>query len=221
MVILFKYTSRSRPELFFRGLGSIVNNLTDKDNYWIVCTFDLDDSTMFNSDVIRRLNTYKNVAYYFGNGGTKTQVINRDLDKLPKFDVLVNFSDDQQFLEYGFDDIIRNDFKSAGSTDWFIHYPDSHAKERLATLSIMGYDYFRRTNTIYHPKFISVYSDNWAMIEAQKLDRYKFINKIIFDHFHPAWSMAEMDDQYRKTENPINYEKDRLTFEELKKECGY
>jgi len=126
-------------------------------------------------------------------------------------------SDDMQFLLPGFDNIIRADMEALGGTDWFLHYPDSHAKERLATLSIIGIDYFKRTGHIYHPKFGSVYCDNWAMEEAKYLGRYQFFNKSIFDHFHPCWGMAPMDDQYRKTEAPEGYEKDRQVFYELMK----
>lgn len=221
-IILFKYTSRSRPQNFFRGLDSIVNNLANTEDYHVQCTFDLSDVTMYNPAVIARLNTYKNLSYYFGESSNKIDAINKNLDKLPTFHILVNMSDDQQFLVQGFDDIIRGDMEAAcNDYDMFLHYPDSHAGERLPTMSIMGVAYFKRSGYIYRPEFISVYCDNFAMDEAKALKRHCFINKTIFDHFHPAWGMAPMDDQYKKTEDPVNYEADRQTYYRLKKEYNF
>lgn len=217
-IILFKYTSRSRPDLFFRGLDSIVNNLSDKENYHILCSFDLDDTTMCNVEVTKRLNTYDNLTYYFGTSDSKIQAINRDLFNFKgDWDILVNFSDDQVFLVPGFDEEIRNDIVAAGGFDWFLHYPDSHAKAALPTMSIMGREYYHRNNFIYHPRFQNVYCDNYAMDEAKKLGRYKFVNKSIFDHLHPAWGLAPMDDQYRKTEDKEGYARDKEVYQELKK----
>ncbi len=215
-IILFKYTSRSRRDFFFRGLDSIVNNLSDKENYWVQCTFDLSDSAMCDDEVITRLNTYKNLSYYFGVSENKIDAINKNLDKLPPFHILVNFSDDQMFLIPGFDDIIREDFKEAGGFDWFIHYPDSHVKERLATMSIMGVDYFKRDGYIYHPKFRNVYSDNYAQDLAIHRGRYKFVNKPIQDHYHPAWGTGPKDDQYALSENPEAYAYDHAIYLGLK-----
>lgn len=44
--IAFKFTTRSRPDLFHRGMQSIINNVTDKENYSILVTCDADDITM-------------------------------------------------------------------------------------------------------------------------------------------------------------------------------
>ncbi len=218
-IILFKYTSRSRPDKFFTGLDSIVNNLANKEDYYVQCTFDLSDDTMCDPEVVTRLNTYKNLSYYFGESKNKIDAINKNLDKLPYFHILVNMSDDQQFLVNGFDNIIRNDMKeSCSDLDMFLHYPDSHAGSRLPTMSIMGVTYFKRSGVIYRPEFSNVYCDNFAFDEAKYLNKYKFINKTIFDHFHPAWGMAEMDEQYKKTEAPEGYELDRQTYLKLKKE---
>ena len=215
-VIFFKYASKSRPENFFRGLDSIVNNLANDHDYHVQCTFDVDDNKYNNSEFVDRLKKYKNVSYYFGISYNKINAINRDLPFAPPFQILVNFSDDQMFLVPGFDDIIRADFNACGGFDWFIHYPDSHAQERLATMSVMGVDYFKRTGWIYHPEFKNVYCDNYAQDEARFLGRYKFFNKTIFDHYHPAWGMAPTDDQYKISENPEAYEIDRATYYKLK-----
>lgn len=212
--ILFKITSRSRPERFFEALDSIVDNLSNKKDYFILCTFDADDNTMCNKEVHDKLSQYQNIKAYYGISYSKVDAINRDLAFAPEFDILVNVSDDQKFLVHGFDDIIRNDMPE--DLDWFVHYPDSHTKDKIPTMSIMGVNYFKRTNRIYHPDFKNVYCDNYAMQEAKVLNRYVFINKSIFEHYHPMWRLADWDEQYRKTES--TYAEDRQTYLDLIKQ---
>ena len=217
--IYFKYASKGRIEFFFRGLDSIVNNLSNKEDYFVQCTFDVDDKEYQNPEFIERLKQYKNVSYYFGISYGKVSAINRDLPFAPPFDILVNMSNDMVFLVPGFDDIIRADMAaSCNDLDIFLHYPDSHAGERLPTLSIMGSKYFQRTGWIYHPDFKSVYADNYEMDRAKNLGKYVFLNKTIFDHYHVAWGMAPMDEQYKESEAPEQYELDRQTYYKLKAE---
>jgi hypothetical protein len=214
-VILFKYTSRSRRDKFFRGLDSIVNNLSNKEDYHILCSFDVDDNDYANLGFIEQLMAYKNVSYYFGISSSKIYAINRDLPLAPPFDILVNFSDDQVFLMQGFDDVIRNDMGE--DFDQFLHYPDTHTKDLIPTMSIMGVDYFKRTGKIYHESYLSVYADNHEMDVAKKLKKYRFIDKPIYDHLHVCWGLAEMDEGYKRTEDKKIYAQDYATYINHKK----
>jgi hypothetical protein len=216
--LLFKYTSRSRPDLFFRGLLSILNHINDKENYHILCSFDEDDATMNNKSVTDRLDQIQNLSYFFGTSTSKINAINRDFEMFPVFDILINFSDDQVFITQGFDDMIRADMSlAADDLDMFLHYPDQNVGDRLPTMSIMGEEYFRRFGYIYHPDYNSVYADNEAMDVAKILGKYKFISSVIFDHLHPVFGGAAWDEQYRKTEDAVNYKKDREVYYARKK----
>lgn len=220
--LLFKYTSRSRKDNFFRGLDSIVSNLSNKDDYFILCSFDTDDFEMANKLVVERLSAYKNTSAYYGISHSKINAINRDISLAPEYDILINMSDDMLFTNYGFDDIIRNDMLYAcDDLDMFLHYPDRNVKHLLPTMSIMGKTYYQRTNYIYHEAFNNVYADNFAMDQAKKLGKYKFIDKEIFDHYHPAFGKAPQDAQYLKTEAPEGYARDKETYLRLKLEFGY
>jgi len=213
MIILFKYASRSRPEKFFKGLDSIYNNLSDKENFHVLCSFDTDDISMYNQDVIDSLSSYHNLTYYFGHSKTKIEAINADLDKAPIFDILVNFSDDQVFTVYGFDDIIRKDMKeNFPDTDGVLHYHDDNNGSRLMTMSIMGKKYFDRFGYIYHPDYSSVYCDNEAMEVAQKLNKYKFIDTIIYNHLHWRYGLSEFDNLYKINDTAPVYQKDRIVY---------
>jgi len=192
MKILFNYTTRSRPELFERGLKSITDNCTS-DKYKILVTVDENDATMFKYWNDPRITTI------IGESKNKVDAINRDINEFVyDWDVLVNFSDDMIFTQKGFDNIIRQSFDN---TDQCIHFPDGSTGDRLISMSILGREYYNRFNYIYHPDYYSVYCDNETMDVAKILKCYKFINENIFVHLHPANGNAFNDEQYRYTES--------------------
>ena len=101
-MILFNYTTRSRPANFFRGLRSIENNCTTP--YKVLVSIDEDDYTMNNEDVKRMLLNFKNIVLCIGTSKNKIDAINRDMDLVEQWwDVLVNVSDDQVFIKKDFD----------------------------------------------------------------------------------------------------------------------
>ena len=122
--ILFKYASRSRNEKFFDGLDNILNNLNDLNNFCILCSLDADDETMNNQQSIKRITEYvkkypANIVVKFGKSKNKIDAINRDVNDFKErfnFDILVNFSDDMQFIVQSFDKTIREKF--------YIAYPN-------------------------------------------------------------------------------------------------
>lgn len=208
MKILFKYTTRSRRSKFLRGIDSIINNLADKENYHIYTTFDVDD------DKMRPLPEIKgNHTYIAGTSKSKVDAINRDMDFINSqydWDLLVNMSDDVVFIEKGFDNIIRNqfisyDYDGEGETstrnlDQVIHFPDGNRSD-LLTVSIIGREYYNRDNYIYNPEYKSLYCDNEAMEVAKIRGCYKYVDKVIFNHLHPAYSKGVFDAQYQHTES--------------------
>ena len=208
MRLLFKYTTRSRRSSFLRGIDSIINNLADKENYHIYTTFDVDD------DKMRPLPEIKgNHTYIAGTSKSKVDAINRDMDFINsqyEWDVLVNMSDDVVFTEKGFDNIIRNQFISydydgegeisTRNLDKVIHFPDGNRSD-LLTVSIIGREYYNRDNYIYNPEYKSLYCDNEAMEVAKMRGCYKYVDKVIFNHLHPAYSKGVFDAQYQHTES--------------------
>ena len=217
MRLVYNFASRSRPDKFFKVLDNIIS-LAKHDDYEIVCTCDLDDESMFNQTVIDKVNGYDKVRILFGTSKNKIDAINKNLGLLGEWDILFNVSDDQLFLMEEFDlEVIKDMQQNFTDTDFFLHYPDSHAKDKLPTMSIIGKKYFDRTGVVYNPLFKNVWCDNFAMDEAIFLGKYKFIDKKIFDHYHPVWGMAEWDEQYRRSENIASYAEDNAVYLELKK----
>lgn len=194
MKILFKYATRSRPTTFKRGIESIINNVSNN-NYLILVTVDVDDTTAIDS--VRPYYTHPNILIVWGKSESKIHAINRDIELIKEWDILINMSDDMVFTEKGFDYKIRQQFESL---DLCLHLPDGNRND-LITMSILGREYYNRFNYIYHPAYKSLYCDNEQMEVSMLLNKYKFVDEKLFLHLHPAYRKAQMDEQYIRTES--------------------
>lgn len=218
MIILFKFASRSRPEKFFKVLDSIVNNLSNKEDYYILCSFDGDDKTYYNAEFIEKVMAYKRIEYHFSISKGKCDAVNRDIGLAPKWDILVNVSDDMPFIKKGFDDDIRKEYED--NFTGLLHTPDGLQNERLCTLSIMDKKYYEIDNFIYHPKFASVYCDNLQTDLAKKRGMYRFVNSQIVRHEHYRAGYGVADELMERNDSNEMYKIDRETYNELIKEYG-
>jgi len=209
--IVFKYTTRSRPVNFDRGMQSILSNLEDKENYFILVSCDENDVTMLNHHLKYADNP--KIKFSYGHSKNKIDAINRDLHFLPEdWGVIVNMSDDMVFTKYGFDNIIRNDF--AGDSDLCLHYPDGYRKD-IITMSVLGKKYFQRFYYIYHPSYISLFCDDEQTSVAKILGKYKYFENQIFIHKHPMNDNSVLfDQQYQHTESYFSI--DHETFRHRK-----
>lgn len=220
MRILIKYTSRSRPLRFFEGLKNITDMVNDKHNYAILCSLDEDDTTMNTLGVQEEISRFPNTGFVYGTSKSKIDAINRDIEKVNDWDILVCMSDDMRFQARGFDQLIREGFQhNCPDLDGFLHYPDSTAKGMLCTMSILGRKYYERDGYIYHPSYLSLWADNEAMEVAKMRGKYWFLGIPLFDHYHPAYKMAEWDDQYRAQQSLWNV--DEANYNERKKHNFY
>lgn len=226
MKILFKYASRSRPKQFIRGLESIINNVLS-DSYHILVTADLDDDSMDSSEVLGWVEeniSRDKITFDWGVSESKVHAINRGMEEVPEdfkdWDVLVCMSDDMVFIEMGFDEDIRDSFIERKYSerhydeytllDQFLHFPDGNRND-LCTMSIIGRGYYDKDGYIYNPEYKSLFCDDEAQQVAKQRGCYKYIDKQIFEHKHPAYGKAVFDEQYQKTE-AIGNSVDRETF---------
>ena len=216
-IILFKYASRSRPDLFYRGLVSIFNNVATS-NFVVLVTLDENDPSIESYRSLVSEFPESQLKVIYGTSKNKIDAINRDLlDFSENWDILINMSDDMVFIEYGFDNIIRKGFEdNFPNGDGFLHFHDN-CQNRLATMSIMDKLYFNRFGYIYHPDYVSVYCDNEAQEVSQILGKYKYMGDSIriLDHLHPLHNPTiQMDAQYVHTES--FYDQDRSTYNRRK-----
>jgi len=218
--ILFKYASRSRTQKFFEGLDNILANLGDLNNFCILVSLDSDDETMNNPNTIQRLTEYvkkypNKIVIKFGLSKSKIDAINRDVNEFKErfdFDILVNFSDDMQFIKHSFDEVIRQKFSfSFPDLDGNIYFDDGFTADRLSTMSIIGRKYYDKYNYIYHPSYYSLWCDNEYTLVAQKQNKILYFDDKIFRHNHPANIGGFIDTLLMKTESYS--EIDRQNFE--------
>jgi hypothetical protein len=221
--ILFKYTTRSRRSNFLRGIDSIIDNLSDKENCHIYTTFDVDD------DKMRPLPEIKgNHTYIAGTSKSKIDAINRDMDFINSqydWQIIINMSDDMVFIQKGFDDIIRKEFTDGSITnlDQYIHFNDGNQKANVSTMHIVGRDYYNRDNYIYNPEYKSLWCDVENDMVAKLRGCYKYVgdNIRLFSHLHPAFNLAPNDEQYMKTEHRDMWIADEQTFNKRKQNNFY
>jgi hypothetical protein len=204
--IIFKYTSRSRRENFIRGYNSITDNIYDKNNYHILISIDDDDESMKNLDL------NGNHTIINGHSKSKIDAINRDVNNFQyDWDIIVNMSDDMIFQEKNFDNIIRNKFQE--TLDRSIFFSDGNRSD-IITMSILGRDYYKRDNYIYHPSYKSFFCDNEATEVAALRGCLLRCSERIFSHLHWAYGKAEKDSQYTKAMALFN--EDKMCFRRRK-----
>lgn len=205
MRILFKYTSRSRPKEFLRGLYSIIDNVVS-DDYDVLVSLDLDDP---------KLDQYGNCSAVIGTSTGKIDAINRDLNEYQgDWELIVNMSDDMIFTVKGFDNIIRDLFaKHFPNGDGFLHLNDGHQGDNVSTMSIMDRKYYNRDRYIYHPEYKSLWCDAEATEVAWMRGRYAYEPIVLFDHLHPAWGLAPNDPQYIASESREMWDHDKAVIE--------
>jgi hypothetical protein len=220
--ILYKLATRSRPERFAETLNSITTN-SNGSNYLILVSIDEDDESMQKYIEDKELGLgypHPNVVVVNGTSRNKIDAINRDVDKVIsdwniKWDVLVNISDDMLITSNQFDVVVRSAFSE--TTDLFLHLPDGHQNEIVPTMSIMGFDYYKRFDYIYHPSYESVWCDCEAMDVAKILNKHVYINVKVFTHNHPAFVGRHLwDAQYERTESQSAHNKDCINYNERK-----
>lgn len=213
--IVFKFASRSRPVKFFNTLDNIIS-MAKNDDFVILCSLDLDDLTMNNPDVRSRIATYKQVLAFYGKSISKIHAINRNLEEVAHFDwkVLVNVSDDVEFIVPGFDVRILSDMELYfPSTDGVLHYNDGTLNgHRFMTVSIIGKLWFERTKRIYHPEYISVYCDEEETRRANDMRKLKYFPNVLFKHNHWLFNPKTKDAQNEITDHPTVHEQDRRTY---------
>lgn len=211
MRICYKFASRERPGKFFKCLDNI-SSLAKHDDYFILASLDLDDKSMANPEVRDRIKQYPKVVAYYGTSQSKIHAINRDMEFSGDWDILCNHSDDMVFIKEGYDLDILDAFNGF---DGLVHFPDQKVGAKLITYAMMSRGYYDLDGHIYYPRFKSVYADNYQQWLAQKRKQYKYVPLRILDHEHSIWGYGPPDELLKRTEDPVNYERDRKIFIEL------
>lgn len=197
MKLLLKYATRNRPQKFLAAMANIES--TVQGDYRVIVSIDSDDSEMIKLCSER---SFANTQVYINdNFGGKIGAINANVP-LSGWDWLVNMSDDMQFIVKGWDSIMVEKIRSVwgSSLDFFANFNDGFQGPKLATMSIMGREYYERFFYIYAPCYRSLSCDAEAMYVAMALKRYHYFPDQLYKHMHPANIKGKSDELYALNE---------------------
>lgn len=204
--ILYKFPTRERPHKAKQRIEEIRANSVSP-NYTIMMSIDNDDEVTLSN-----IELFNGCFLDIDSSSNKIHAINRNMDKAPKWDIVVVMSDDMQCQIKGFDDIIRKGFKDGlDQALWFF----DGWQHNICTLVVMGRTRYEKFNYLYHPDYISLWCDN----EWTDVNKPTRIDMILFLHLHPAWKQGEtMDALYQR--NEAYFQHDQKTYER-RKEAGF
>jgi hypothetical protein len=204
MQILIKFPTRSRPEKFLQVLNTYVDLLEEPENTKFLITCDDDDLTMNNPELLGKLEKFiqnNNLQIKFGKNRNKIEAVNSDVDSC-EFDILLLASDDMIPQQFGYDTIIRQNFKKFfPDTDGVLWFNDGYQEDRLNTLCILGKKYYDRFGYIYHKSYVSLWCDTEFTEVSKMLNKVKYIPHTIIKHEHPVWLGQEWDDLQKKNDS--------------------
>ena len=207
MKLLVKFPTRNRKNKFFKVLRQYQNLCEDLDNTYFLITLDNDDESMNSSDVEDIFNTFKNVKVIYGTSNSKIHAVNRDIELVNDWDIVLLASDDMTPKVKGYDNIIRNKMKEFYSdTDGILWFNDGFQGEKLNTICVLGKKYYKRFNYIYHPDYKSCWSDNEFMEVGKILKKQTYIDSVIIKHEHPDWGYGNRDQIHTNNINDYQYD---------------
>lgn len=194
MKLLIKFPTRNRKNKFFKVLKQYQNLCEDIDNTEFLISLDNDDESMSPNEVNDIFNTFKNIKVIYGNSNSKIHAVNRDIELVNNWDIVLLASDDMNPKVKGYDNIIRNKMKEFyPDTDGILWFNDGHKGKELNTLSILGKKYYDRFGYIYHPEYKSVWCDNEFMTVGNILGKQTYFDEVIIEHEHPDWGYGNRD----------------------------
>jgi hypothetical protein len=220
MKLLIKFPTRGRKEKFFEVFKQYQNLCEDLNNTYFLVTLDNDDEDMKLSEVEEMFNTFKNVKVIYGDSTSKIHAVNRDIEMINDWDIVLLASDDMTPKVKGYDNIIRNKMKEFyPDTDGILWFNDGHQGNSLNTLCILGKKYYDRFGYIYYPEYKSVWSDNEFMSVGNILGKQTYFDEVIIEHEHPDWGYGNRDIIHNT--NSKNESHDRTLFMNRKQNNFY
>lgn len=212
MNLLIKFPTRGRPDLFFSTLDLYYDKAFFIDKITVLVSFDDDDLLMNNDYVKNKLSAYENLIYFCSNGESKIEAVNRDMDKIGNYDIILLASDDMIPQVEGYDEIIRdNMLKYYPDLDGILFFNDGYRGNQLNTLCILGRKYYERFNYIYYPEYKSLFADNEFMDVGNLLNKQTYIDEVIIKHEHPENGVFMIKDNIHEM-NDKNFNFDKELF---------
>jgi hypothetical protein len=219
MKLLIKFPTRDRKNKFLESFKRYQEFITESTTKFLV-SIDEDDTSMNTTEVISELKSYSNTQVIVGISENKIHAVNRDMDIVDDWDIVLLASDDMIPQVKGFDKVVNTLMSSNyPDTDGVLFFNDGFKGKELNTLCILGKKYYKRFNYIYHPGYKSTWSDNEFMMVAEKLNKQTYFPMVIIKHEHPDWGYGKHDVIHKM--NHVNLIHDKTLFLERSKNNFY
>jgi hypothetical protein len=192
MNILVKWPTRGRANLFFQTFAQWRALESRRHRVVYLIAIDAGDPAMNNPAVLQKLEQTVDVIYRIGPAErSKIDACNSDLSEAPALigmqpDVLILASDDMIPQAEHWDDIIAGTMRRQfPAMDGALHFDDGYiGSNRLITLSIMGWNLYRRFGWVYHPAYRSMFCDNEFTDVVRHIGKYHYESRVLFRHCH-------------------------------------
>ncbi len=177
--ILFKFPSRGNSVKFISAINNIINKVSDKENFIILVSADRDDPMMLNKEVLNYIKSHIDsgkVVICYDKSESKIDAINRDMELISDWNIVVSMSDNVEFVSQGFDESIRAHFIN--------NFPDTNGQmfydAGSKNISVIGKLFYENSKHIYNPNkknnlFVNYYTD-------KNEDRTKELNFCILEN---------------------------------------
>lgn len=214
MKFLFKFPSRSRPNIFKSTLKKHISFLSGKNEYKFIFTFDVDDPSMNNESIRKYLKDLNiNFELFYGFSKNKIEAINANMEN-HDFDILVLIADDMIPILKDYDEIIKNLLiNSEYGLDSMVHFYTSRWADILDVWCIMGKKYYDRFNYIYHPEYKSICADNEYTEVATILNRRIFSTIQPFHHENRDDSLSQKNWYFNTEDDRTYYRRKSINFD--------
>jgi glycosyltransferase involved in cell wall biosynthesis len=130
-------------------------------------------------------------------------------------DVLVQVSDDFE-PPMGWDELILAELGDTSSPK-VLAVSDGTRNDDLLCMAIMTRKRYKEQGHMFHPEFVSMYSDTWfshkAFADGVVIDAR---DRLVFQHNHPLFGKGEWDETYARSNSDENYAQGEKVFNKLK-----
>lgn len=216
MKILVKWPTRQRPRRFLENLQRWRAMASGRHTMQFLISTDTDDAAMGPSTpVMQSLLAMPDVTVRVGPAGrSKIAACNADVDAfvhqtgfIP--DILMLASDDMVPEISGYDAIIAQVMSEQFiNLDGALHFNDGYlGRDHLITLSILGWNLYRKMRVIYHPEYLSFFCDNEFTDVTRMMGAYHYDSRVLVRHCHVGQSP---DALYQR--NQVHWNADQATY---------
>ena len=205
-IISLLHATRGRPEMALQTRLQWLRMADYPDRVEHLFAADQDDETAGALD-------HCPTIYLSGNGGPVAAW--NAAARQCRGEVLVQLSDDWRPTK-GWDTAIL-DAMGDTSAPAVLAVSDGHRTDDLLCMAILTRARYQDQEYLFHPEFFSMFSDNWfshcAFRDGVVIDAR---DRITFEHVHPAFGKAEMDETYARSNDAKQYQEGHQIFQKLK-----